>query len=135
MLTLYSAATADTWQRNLGVLYDSLRLLPNANPVKIAVLDTGVSFANWTLYQHKIAEQRSWVGVEDQILGADLTGKNIDADGHGTHTTFVLLETSPSCEVYVAKVFGGRREKLGAIPIQATQQAIANVQKVHVRCS
>lgn len=95
--------------------------------MKIAVLDTGVSFANWALYQHKIAEQRSWVGVKDKKLGANFSGENIDTDGHGTHTTSVLMETSPSCEVYVAKVFEGRREKSGETPVEATQQAIANV--------
>ncbi|KAK5723184.1 hypothetical protein LTR17_013904 [Elasticomyces elasticus] len=127
-------SAADTWNDLLRTRVHSFlseaALLPlhlhPSRPVRIAVIDTGVSFSKTTahMYGRRIGEIRSWVCTADSVNGvAQQYGD--DSDGHGTHAASVVLNTDPFCEVYVAKVFEGRSEKFGASTTEETHQAIA----------
>jgi hypothetical protein len=65
--------------------------------------------------------------MQGKVDGEDQRRNNSDNDGHGTHAVSVLIKFNPACEIYVAKVFEGRKELSGQVPIGDTQQGIADV--------
>jgi hypothetical protein len=72
-------------------------------PIKIAILDNGVSLANNNIQQDQLAEKikevKSFVSVGDRDCPWWLA-----SDLHGTKMGSFITEMDPSCELYVAKV-------------------------------
>lgn len=129
--------------------------------VRIAVLDTGACFQRFAIdhiYDGRLKEVRSWRPKAssrarfDNKIGeiipfdekpfydmTDLVGE--DNEGHGTHTTSLLLESTrdTNFEVYVAKVFDRRNDTQGDKATQEEiEEGIANVssaRKIVVECS
>jgi subtilisin family serine protease len=82
----------------------------HAEPVRIAILDSGLDPKNPFLIEDKqlpkprIKEGRSFVhGTEPHDVQDEI--------GHGTHALGLLLKIAPCAEIYVARV--ARRETLG----------------------
>ncbi|KAK5110337.1 hypothetical protein LTR62_006045 [Meristemomyces frigidus] len=102
---------------------------PTVSPVKIAIIDTGVSIDESILDQEfdgRLRECRSWLKDGDGEDGAVIS-PNSDAVGHGTHATSLVLQATEhtGCEVYVAQVFNSRGDQQKDQTRQATQVAIA----------
>ena len=73
----------------------------DTQPIKIAVLDTGVdlthSFIKGAKKQNRIKLTKCFVeGVTTQ-----------DSHGHGTHVAALLLKVAPDAQLYIAKVATG----------------------------
>lgn len=68
----------------------------------MAILDTGLDMSHPSVKarEERIKDVRTWVeglnGKEDRRAG--------DISGHGTHITNLLLDISPDCDVYVARI-------------------------------
>ncbi|KAL8365506.1 hypothetical protein RB595_004360 [Gaeumannomyces hyphopodioides] len=77
------------------------RLFPDdcviSQPVRIAVLDTGLDLGHDSIPAERIIQKRNWVdpGRQDDIR---------DHDGHGTFVAGLLLKYAPDAELYVGKV-------------------------------
>lgn len=92
--------------RAISDIIKNMRCLTNSiqvAPIRIAVLDTGVSdndeyVKRGLLHGGKIKDCRSWVGDDDGCS---------DTCGHGTHVVRLLLRTAPTAEIYVAKISAG----------------------------
>jgi hypothetical protein len=126
---------ATEWQGKLQAktrtVFDSIMSPPNpAVPVKVAIIDTGVSFGKRAsmLYSRRVKEFRSWVGVAEEncACGEEMPLDNGDTDGHGTHTASVIMATDLHCDVYIAKAFTGRPGKSGSC-VADTHRSVANV--------
>ena len=130
-LTLSSAREADEWLDKLKLEVHPLikrEMVGSGTQVRIAILDTGLELPEdcQCIYSDRIRECRSWLdafGLED---GNPETG-NIDVDGHGTHSTGLLLEVAPNAEIFVARVFESRGEKQGKQATEATQVRVSQV--------
>lgn len=100
-------------------------------PVKIAVLDTGAKFNPQTLkvlYDDRLGDCRTWRYLDCNGRSTK-TSADSDQDGHGTHTTSLLLDVTQDtdCQVFVAQVFGTRRENRDTTQNADIQGGIANV--------
>ena len=94
--------------------------------IRVAILDTGLALpedCNF-IYLDQIQECRSWLGAEEHEDGNPGTG-NIDVDGHGTHSTGLLLEVAPNAEIFVARVF--EDPKKAHQSMEATQRRVSRV--------
>lgn len=76
------------------------RLLPDGceikQPVRIAVLDTGLDVDHESIPAERIIQKRNWVDPNQQDTP--------DHDGHGTFVTGLLLKYAPHAELVVGKV-------------------------------
>lgn len=80
-----------------------------ADPVRIAILDSGIDTENPFLIEDqqradpRIKEARSFIhGTEPHEIRDEI--------GHGTHALGLLLKVAPGAEIYVARI--ARRETL-----------------------
>lgn len=103
---------ADKWfeyleKRVLGILDASP---PSHEPVKIAILDTGVDMTH-PLY--RLEEIRDRIKRQDftEPASGDIPRSEDDIDGHGTHISHVLLRVAPYAELYVGKVLQSSKEQ------------------------
>lgn len=95
----------------LASIYPYVDAVPDvAEPVRIAILDSGLDLANPSLIEDqqlpcpRIKEARSFVhGTEVRDVQDEI--------GHGTHALGLLLKVAPCAEIYVARI--ARRETLG----------------------
>ncbi|PMD49669.1 subtilisin-like protein, partial [Hyaloscypha bicolor E] len=87
-------------------------------PVKIAILDTGVDLPKppCDKFQDRIAGYKDWVDLDDTIQQ--------DLDGHGTHSTALLMKVAPNATIYIERVFKHGDHRKGMIPKQEINQNI-----------
>jgi subtilisin family serine protease len=100
-------------------------------PVRIAVIDTGVYIDDITLetqFDSRLEECRSWLDAKAGEGGTLLSPGN-DEDGHGTHTVSIALQATRQtrCKVYAAQVFQKRQDKGTVATTESIQVAIARV--------
>jgi hypothetical protein len=90
---------ADKWfeiVENMNLLLEKKRKEPEYDPVKIAILDTGIQGPYW----NSIAVYKDFVsGIDSE--GTDITG-------HGTNGVHLALQIIPEAKVYVARIFEGQ---------------------------
>ncbi|CAH0058638.1 unnamed protein product [Clonostachys solani] len=72
---------------------------PLENPVKIAVLDSGVDDTHFSLDTGQIKLKRNWTTAKKK----DVT----DNVGHGTFTASLLIDYAPDSELFIAKIAEG----------------------------
>ncbi|GAB7323070.1 hypothetical protein MBLNU13_g05584t3 [Cladosporium sp. NU13] len=131
-------AATRVWQGELqGRTYALIdKIAIPQDPVRVAIIDTGVSFGAKAarLYSRRIKDCRSWVETTEQThaCGEPQSYKDCDLDGHGTHTASVLLATDKHCEVYIAKAFRARKEKRDKCAV-GTHLAVANAVRYAVK--
>ncbi|KAL6403076.1 hypothetical protein AUP68_12408 [Ilyonectria robusta] len=88
----------DYWETEFDACIDASR--KDEGPrVKIAILDTGADLSHPDIAE---ADKNDRVKYHDFITDKPTM---VDADGHGTHCTSLLLKFAPNAEVYVARVF------------------------------
>ena len=81
-----------------------------AEPVRIAILDSGLDPANPFLIEDQQLANPRIKEVRSFIHGAG-PHEIRDEIGHGTHALGLLLKVAPCAEIYVARI--ARRETLG----------------------
>ncbi|KAK2596355.1 hypothetical protein N8I77_013249 [Diaporthe amygdali] len=102
--------TSDEWFSQLGELNKVLRAKGTAEtdeqhePVKVAVLDTGILKDNYTKHSKSIKKYRDYV-TDKETSPTDTSGSI-----HGTHIVELVLKTFKDAHIYVARVF--EQEKL-----------------------
>lgn len=78
-------------------------------PIKVAILDNGVAFANGVKQNHDLAEKiklgKSFINGGDMDSPWWLT-----SDLHGTQMASFISELDPFCELYIAKVCEEKRD-------------------------
>jgi hypothetical protein len=96
-------------------------ILSRRGPVKIAILDTGIDLPKPPCYefQDRIAGYKDWIDLNDEIQQ--------DLDGHGTHSTALLMKVAPNAMIYVARVFKHGDHRKGITPKQDINQIIEKV--------
>ena len=124
-----SADESKEWREQLKECLGGYELA-TGKPVKMAVIDTGVSIPGADLeyqFHNRLKECRSWLDEKAGEEGIEF--QEVDEDGHGTHTVSIALKTTErtDCELYVAQVFRNRGEKKTVYTNKATQTAIARV--------
>lgn len=88
-------------------------------PVKVAILDTGIQKDNYTKHRNSIKDYRDYVAEDDSPIDTSVFS-------HGTNIVELVLKTFRHAHVYVARVFEG--ERLDADDqIEAAQSYIAKV--------
>lgn len=99
----------------------------NEDKVRVAIIDTGIELPAGceSIYPGQIMECRSWLTTNDP--DGTLEGGDRDLDGHGTHSTGLILKLAPNATVYVARVFESRTESQGKGHSEVTEARIANV--------
>jgi subtilisin family serine protease len=84
-----------------------------SDAVRIAILDTGVDGNHPDIYSHwkQIKKVRSWVGEMAKTIYGDgeMSQKVIrrihqDENGHGTHTTALVLKIAPTADIFIARI-------------------------------
>src|SRR5271168_911567 len=75
-----------------------------ANPIKIAIIDTGVSLFDLPAMIHK-PEGRSFV-EDSEVPNADFHWHSPQCS-HGTKLAQLIIKCNPHCKLYVAKVQSG----------------------------
>jgi hypothetical protein len=100
------------------------------NPVRVAILDTGVDLPRGMPSDLKPDryESYSWIGVSDDKPEPRIG----DPDGHGTHMTSIFLSTAGTCKLYVVQVAGARKEIRGK---EANDAVAANIARVSCQSS
>jgi hypothetical protein len=111
--------------------YQSLLRDDSTDPIKVAILDTGVDLPGGlpTRLQQARYESYSWVGVAD-ISDAHNISPNesqTDPDGHGTRMVSIVLDIARNCKLYVVQVAGARNAMKGK---EANGAIIANIARV-----
>jgi hypothetical protein len=84
------------------------------NPIKVAILDTGVS--QFALPEHLPFVGRSFV-EDERHMGADSHWHSPECS-HGTKLAELIIRCNPLCQIYVAKVQSGPRPEsvdIGAV--------------------
>jgi len=104
---------------------------PSQEPIRIAVIDTGVYIDDTTLdcqFDSRLMECRSWLDAKAEEEGT-LLSPGDDEDGHGTHTVSIALQATRQtlCKIYAAQVFRTRQDKRKVATTESTQVAIARV--------
>lgn len=120
--------TSDEWFSQLNELNALLRARGAAEtddqhePVKVAVLDTGIRKDNYTKHSNSIKKYRDYVTEQDG------SPTDTSASGHGTHIVELVLKTFNTAHIYLARVF--EQEKLyDDDKIEAAQSCIAKVNR------
>lgn len=133
-LTLFSAREADEWLETLKKEVHPLIIRETEGPcierIRIAILDTGLQLPEECgfIYSDRVRECRSWVGPLGNGDGdGDLENGNVDINGHGTHSTGLLLEVAPNADIFVARVFEDLDAKQGRRRMEATSQRVSQV--------
>ncbi|VUC32850.1 unnamed protein product [Clonostachys rosea] len=72
---------------------------PPENPIKIALLDSGVDDTHSSLDTGQIKLKRNWTTSKKKDVA--------DRDGHGTFTASVLIDYAPDSELFIAKIADG----------------------------
>ena len=96
--------TSEFFEIQRNFLFTHIRRHASQPRVKIAVLDTGLhqksSEVSGFLCKEMSTEHSSAVAEAVSFEG----GVAEDTDGHGTHTTSLLMKIAPSSDLYIAKV-------------------------------
>lgn len=101
---------AEKWFNDLTQVHRMLAEVAdtdNGDPVKIAILDTGVD-NNHPLIQTQQHRIKGWADWTQNYEGKEGNAR-IDRSGHGTHSTWLLLQYAPGAEIYVSKVSTGEK--------------------------
>lgn len=101
----------------------------NVEPVKIAILDTGLELPELGIhwYEHApIKDCRSWL-EPDKYPDGDTTTGSIDMDGNGTHAAGLILEVARDAELYVGRVFENESEGQNVATVDNVGERIAKV--------
>jgi hypothetical protein len=104
-------------------------IFPRPGRTRIAILDTGICLpeeAKDLGYTNRIIKTKSWLG-DNTTDDPELRLGDRDLDGHGTHAAGLLLKVAPEAEIYVARVFKGKKELKGTIMAEVFHHRIANV--------
>ncbi|CAH0003255.1 unnamed protein product [Clonostachys byssicola] len=72
---------------------------PPANPVKIAVLDSGVDDIHMSLDTGQIKLKRNWTTTNKKDVADNI--------GHGTFTASLLIDYAPDSDLFIAKIAEG----------------------------
>jgi hypothetical protein len=110
------ACAADDWFKHLDRMDGLLsrkRKAGDYNPVKLAILDSGID--SKSRYWNRIKEYKDFVATEKQ--------EGIDNTGHGTTGVYLTLKVIPKVEAYVARVWESQK---------ATKATPALVAEVHI---
>ena len=97
-------------ERRSQELLSTLDKRSGFEPTRIAILDTGIDGTHASFASKRIRAYKSWVSPEQDaesgigFQARKIRGMCIDADGHGTHATDLLLRVDPQALVYVARV-------------------------------
>ena len=75
----------------------------DASRVKVAVLDTGIDWADPFIRGIKERIQ-GWKNFADNLQNVNGPEEVHDAAGHGTHVAALLLKTSPESDVFIARI-------------------------------
>jgi hypothetical protein len=80
-----------------SILYNGI--LRRRGPVRIAILDIGVDLPvpPCEEFQDKIVGYQDWVDPGNETQQ--------DLDGHGTHSTALLMKVAPNADIYIERVF------------------------------
>lgn len=88
-------------------------------PVKIAILDTGVDLSDLSigeyLRQKRIVDYKGFAGDAADVQ---------DNNGHGTHVAKILIKNAPAADFYIAKVSNNTK-----VPVKQLAQ-VAEVGRV-----
>ena len=99
--------------------------LDDGEPVKIAILDTGIDLSHEDLQQPrpKLSGSKVWKPASgeqnqiDRIIGKKNfcddrdDDENVDdIDGHGTHVAGIILQLAPRARLLIARVFQGNKD-------------------------
>lgn len=109
----------EIWESRYRAVYEKFIKNPPDNPVKIAILDTGVDETHPDIDAcgEQIKGRHNWTdGPPDKRVN--------DNTGHGTFVAALLLKYAPDAEVYIAKVCDTR---------QCSPRTIAKVGSYKVR--
>lgn len=103
----------------------------SVEPVKVAILDTGVDLPAGvpTRLKKPRYESYSWIGVPEDTsrLKHHPRDNQTDPDGHGTHMTSIVLDIARNCKVYVVQIAGNRDDIHGE---EANAAVITNIARV-----
>lgn len=124
--SLSDLGTSDEWFSQLSALNTVLRAKGPAEtddrhePVKVAILDTGILENNYKKLINSIKKYKDYVTPNDG------SPADISQSSHGTHIVELVLKTFNSAHIYVARVL--EQEKLhNDNQIEEAQSRIANV--------
>jgi subtilisin family serine protease len=115
---------ADQWFQDLRQVQRAIEKNrpTNDDPVKVAILDTGVNFHHCEI---KNAIERSVIAANrcKGFPNDPNYDPQVDKHGHGTQVASVLLQTSPDISLYIARVV----DDAGTMASDNEYEEIANV--------
>ena len=79
--------------------------LPRRGPIRIAILDTGISWGDRLISGAKNQICGFWTPIK---LGQAAQEDCEDRYGHGTQVARLLLEVAPSAHIFIAKISEGK---------------------------
>ena len=120
-----SGKEADRWFQKLRPIQGLLEE-ESKNPVKVAVLDTGLIFDS-DMDARFSDRYEAYCFIETTETPETPVICNEDADGHGTHVAHTILETGTNCKVYAARICKERYEVSSDMASKATAGRIAKV--------
>ncbi len=87
---------------------NSFRFFPSHSPIRVGIVDTGVSPLQQSLCQRVVAGE-SFVEdsptIDDLPTNRDTNGNGVfdEGTGHGTMVAGIVLQTAPNCDLVIAK--------------------------------
>ncbi|KAH8199002.1 hypothetical protein TruAng_006831 [Truncatella angustata] len=99
------ARASDEWFERLDHMTALLSMRQKAggyDPVKIAILDTGIN--SKSPYRKRIKEYKDYIVTDEK--------EGIDNTGHGTNGVYLTFKVIPEAEVYVARVWDSQNATL-----------------------